>query len=140
MDSAALGRVGPCGDACALRDTGIRPLKAVVKNLQKLAGLSDPLLVFIKDEPITNYRVIESTKLIDGIIGDSISIFASPGEYEPASFVLLSAQDTTITFETTDLRSDENTIPNSALDLKLVKVWYQAGVGAEYIASNPRPQ
>ena len=113
--------------ACTLRDTGIRPLKAAVKNLKKLVSVNDPLLLFIKDEPITNYRVIKSTKLIDGIIGDTISIFASPGEYEPASFVLLSTQATKVTFETTDLRSGENTIPNSALDLKLVKVWYQAG-------------
>ena len=57
--------------ACMLRDTGIRPLKAAVQNLQKLVGVTDPLLVFIKTEPITNYRVVHNTKLIDGVIGDN---------------------------------------------------------------------
>ena len=56
-------------------------------------------------------------------------MFASPGEYESASFVLLATKKTTVTFDTTDLRNGGETIPKNALDLKLVKVWYQAGVG-----------
>jgi hypothetical protein len=111
-----------------LRDTGTRPVRYAIENLKRLADCTDPFLVFVRDNPITNYRVIPSTRMIDGLIGGEISIFAAPGEYEPASFFIVPAEDTTVTFELSDLRSASHAIPQSALDLKLVKVWYQAGI------------
>jgi len=111
-----------------LRDTGTRPVRYAIENLKRLADCTDPFLVFVRDNPITNYRVIPSTRMIDGLIGGEISLFAAPGEYEPASFFIVPAEDTTVTFELSDLRSASHVIPQSALDLRLVKVWYQAGI------------
>ena len=111
-----------------LRDTGIRPVRYAIENLKRLAGRTDPFLVFVRDNPISNYRVIPSTRMIDGVIDDSIDLFAAPGEYEPAAFVVVPAEDTTVTFELDDLRGAGHVIPRSALNLRLVKVWYQAGI------------
>jgi hypothetical protein len=61
----------------------------------------------------------------------ALTITACPGEYEPASFVLRALQAITALQATaTDLVSGPNTIPASALDIKVVKCWYQAGNGA----------
>ena len=111
-----------------LRDTGIRPVRYAIENLKRLAGRTDPFLVFVRDNPISNHRVIPSTRMIDGAIDDAIDLFAAPGEYEPAAFVIVPAEDTTVTFELEDLRGAGHVIPRSALNLRLVKVWYQAGI------------
>ena len=112
----------------SLRDEGIRPLQGSIANLEKLAGRRDKLLFFIQNNPITNYKILLTTRMIDGVIGDEIAIFASPGEYEAAAFVMFPAIETTVTFKISDLRSAENTIGSSELNLRLVKVWYQAGI------------
>ena len=111
-----------------LRDGGIRPAQCAVENLARLAGRSDPFLVFVRDNPVTNYRVLPETQMIDGVIGDTIRLFAAPGEYEPATFFIVPSENTTLTFDISDLQHDSHVIPKGALDLRLVKVWYQAGI------------
>lgn len=111
-----------------IRDTGIRPLAMAITNLRNLVGYSDPCLVFIQDSPITNYRALPTTVMVDGIIGNEIRTFASPGEYEPAAFVLMPSRDTTVTFQLPDLRSGDNVIGADSLNLRVVKVWFQAGI------------
>ncbi len=60
--------------------------------------------------------------------GKSISIQACRGEYEPASFVVRAEESVSgIKIKTSDLMgSGERKIPASAVDIKLVKCWYQA--------------
>ena len=62
-------------------------------------------------------------------ITDTISIFASPGEYEPASFVVYPDQDMKqVTAHATDLIMGANIIPKENINIKIVKVWLQAGL------------
>ena len=111
-----------------VRDAGIRPLKHAVSNLRELARRKEPYLFFIRDNPITNYRVIPTARIIDGEIGNEIRAFASPGEYEPATFMLLPSRETTVTFDRSDLRSEAGLLRSEVIDLRVVKVWYQAGI------------
>ena len=69
--------------------------------------------------------------------GAPVTMVAAKGEYEPGSFVLVSDEDIgRVEFEISDLKRDEgrgkreegNVIfPKAKIDLKTVKVWYQAG-------------
>lgn len=60
--------------------------------------------------------------------GQPISLTACPGEYESASLALYGLADLPeVRFAVSDLRSPTGTIPASALDLWVAKVWYQAG-------------
>ena len=66
--------------------------------------------------------------LIPGRISNEISLVACPGEYEPASFVVQATSDIAgLKPQVTDLKGENGTIPASAVDLKVVKCWYQAG-------------
>ena len=50
------------------------------------------------------------------------------GEFEPASLVLRAPSDVAqVVLKPSDLKGKADVIPASALDLKLVKVWVQAG-------------
>ena len=65
----------------------------------------------------------------DGTAGAPLRIYSALNEYEPASFVIYAfKQHGKVAFEVSDLKSKEgNVFPKSRLDLKTVKVWYQAG-------------
>ncbi|MDD2708016.1 MAG: LamG domain-containing protein [Verrucomicrobiae bacterium] len=70
---------------------------------------------------------------IPGEISNEIKIAACAGEYEPASFVIVALADlNSLQVRTSDLKlmgakSQTEIIPASALDVKLVKCWYQSG-------------
>ncbi len=67
----------------------------------------------------------------DGRLAGTLDIVAALGEFEPASF-LVYPQKNVDKFElkVSDLKGKNgDTIPASALDLKLVKIWYQCGAG-----------
>ena len=65
----------------------------------------------------------------DGEPGAPVRIVAARGEYEPGSFVIYPlASHGKVQFKVGDLKSDEGAVfPAKELDLKVVKVWYQAG-------------
>ena len=65
----------------------------------------------------------------DGAPGAPVRIVAARGEYEPGSFVAYPlASFGKVSFKVGDLKSAEGAVfPASKLDLKTVKVWYQAG-------------
>ena len=67
----------------------------------------------------------------DGEFAKPVRILAAGNEYEPGSFLLYTREDLgKLTFEVEDLKSQDNQIfPKSALDLKIIKVWYQNGNG-----------
>ena len=129
---AALGRKRGERDAAKtardLVDTGIRPMTFAIANVGRLAGREDPLLIFVRDNPISNHQILPARHIIDGPIADEISIFACPGEYEPAAFVLVPSKDTTVTFQLGDLAAGDRVIGRDSLDLRVVKAWYQAGI------------
>ncbi len=67
----------------------------------------------------------------DGRFLGDLQIIAAKGEFEPASFEVYPLKDADrFELKASDLVSKSGAkIPGSALDLKLVKVWYQCGSG-----------
>lgn len=65
---------------------------------------------------------------LDGAISDRLSILSAQGEFEAASFVLAPLRDvSSVTFSAGALTSDAGSIPAGAIDLRVVKTWYQGG-------------
>ena len=65
----------------------------------------------------------------DGVKGGTVRIVAAKGEYEPGSFVLVSDTDLgKVQLEVDELRNETGVVfPKDKIDLRNVKVWYQAG-------------
>ena len=63
----------------------------------------------------------------DGIKGGTVTIVAAKDEYEPGSFVVRADEDLgKVEFLLSEFRNEAGIVfPAEALDLKLVKVWYQ---------------
>ena len=64
-----------------------------------------------------------------GVKGGTVRIVAAKGEYEPGSFVLVSDEDLgKVQLEVGELKNEKGVaFPKDKIDLKNVKVWYQAG-------------
>lgn len=104
-------------------------------------NLSEKLKTEVKKSPWQNKKVIpyvvpamSSHKRLpdvippDGKISDQLTIIAAKGEFEPASFVLFSLNGIKkLTLKASGLKGQSGTIPASAVDIKVVKCWYQAG-------------
>ena len=67
-------------------------------------------------------------------VGRAMSVFAAPGEYEPASFSIHAGEDLTGVAVRADplLDGQGHTIPAEAVDIRTVKVWYQGGSDQEF--------
>lgn len=66
----------------------------------------------------------------DGKISDELSIISAQNEYEAASFVIAPLTDATnVTFTVSELQGEHASIPSSAIDLRVVKTWYQGSTG-----------
>lgn len=64
----------------------------------------------------------------DGRLFAPLSWIASRGEFEPASFLLFADRDhDDVTLKVSDLAGKAGRIPASAIDLRVVKLWYQGG-------------
>lgn len=78
---------------------------------------------------ITNNRVMSGTP-IAAPLGDQLSCSACRGEYESVSVVVYAVEPLSdLQVSVTDLKGPNYTIPAGAVDISLVKVWYQAGRG-----------
>lgn len=74
-------------------------------------------------EMLTPRRVPE-----EGRFTDTIRIIVAKDEFESASFLLFAFQNVgKLTFEVSDLKSADASIPASELDLRLVKRWFRSG-------------
>jgi len=78
---------------------------------------------------MTSNDVLLPTTVPDvGYLSDVISVFASPGEYEPATFSIRAPQDLDqVTLQISNLTSGGEVIPASAVDVRVMEVWYQGG-------------
>lgn len=67
----------------------------------------------------------------DGLsVADTLTMFAAPGEYEPIAFAVHANTDVReVRITASDLRSGSARINSSAADIRLVKYWYQKGLG-----------
>jgi hypothetical protein len=79
-------------------------------------------------EPITSTRILPFDYEVPAAPGNEVSLSACRNEFEPASFVLTAQKDLSgITLDVPNLSDAQgNTIPSSAIDVRLIKVWYQA--------------
>jgi len=114
----------------------LRQVEHVLRNIAYLqssertgeAG-ADSILIYVV-KPIANpYQWIRPhDALVLGRISNEIGIRACPGEYEPASFVVRPRQEIKgLIASVSDLRGDKVVIPSSAVGIRVVKCWYQAG-------------
>ena len=80
-------------------------------------------------DPMAERRYMPDAEPVGGLKGEPVRIVAAQGEYEPGSFVLTSdAGEGKVDFAVSALKSkDGASIPATDMDLKTVKVWYQAG-------------
>jgi len=105
---------------------GVRVAAANVKRLS-VAGPSEKLLVY-RLPPTLKVWVRPQDKLVPGEITDELRVIACPGEYEPATFVVAARSAVKeLLVRPSDLRSGAAVIPSTAVDVKVVKCWYQAG-------------
>lgn len=79
-------------------------------------------------EPTTSIRVLPFDYEIPAAPGNTFSITACRNEFEPASFIINAQKDLSgIDITVPNLYDVQgNTIPSSAINIRLVKVWYQA--------------
>ncbi len=89
-----------------------------------------PVLVHIVN-PISGEPILPTMASLPGKPSTRINMIACRGEYEPASFVMRSmVRDLkNIRISVSDLVGSNGTIPSSRLDVRFVKVWFQAGGG-----------
>ncbi|UVI27309.1 hypothetical protein [Paenibacillus spongiae] len=74
----------------------------------------------------------------DGTISDRLSIISAQDEYEAASFVLAPLRDVgAVTFTPSELQGEGGVIPASAVDMHVVKTWYQGGTAWQSYFGDP---
>ena len=90
----------------------------------------------ISERPVLPYSP-DDISGIHGILEDRLYVVATPGEYEPASFVVHALRDiNALEVEVSDLKMDESRIDASNIDVKVVKCWYQAGSAWKSLGQN----
>lgn len=73
-------------------------------------------------EATTNNRIPPGDYPIEAEIGNNLAFVATPGEFEPGSFVVRARKNIEkLTFTVSDFKSSDNLIPNSAMDIRIVK-------------------
>ena len=88
------------------------------------------MLSFFKHLPYSACPENEKISLVEGV--------GTPGEMLSLSFSISSPDSITeLLLSPTDLKSSNNLIPKSCIDLFVVKVWEQAGIGVYQSASVP---
>ncbi|MFH2068598.1 MAG: hypothetical protein ABII89_03940, partial [Candidatus Omnitrophota bacterium] len=102
-------------------------IKDGISRLEAL--ISGPGLITYIVSPVSGARVLPFDPFVPGEVANEIKIVATPGEYEPASFVLNPKDNLkNLMLTASDLEGAPGTIPSSSIDLKVVKCWYQTGI------------
>lgn len=99
-------------------------LRRITRAGQKVLAFATPA---ITNTPILPWTDLPATP------SDVMTMRACRGEYEPASFVAYPIEeDLTLEVSATDLKGSAGTIASGAVDIRVVKCWYQAGGGEGY--------
>lgn len=104
----------------------------VASDLEKAPAVwkSAPAVYYAVD-PLSDIKRVPDLYPVDGKLAAPVELTAARGEFEPGS-ILVYPRKNVDKFELRahDLKNKNgDTIPASALDLKLVKIWYQVGSG-----------
>jgi hypothetical protein len=86
-----------------------------------------PFIVYVVPALSPEMR-LPDTLPSDGAVSDLMTVVSAQDEYEAASFVFAPLKDVdAVTFTVSDLQGAAGTIPAEAVDLRVVKTWYQGG-------------
>ena len=88
---------------------------------------AEPQITIYVVPAITDAIILPTSSISSSYISNSISITASPGEYEPASFVLRSSGAALTVLPIANDLTGPATIPAANISIRAVGVWYQAG-------------
>lgn len=124
------------GDNAFRQAYPLEPQKVKANAVRVAADLKDAPVMW-RNAPAVYYTVNPLSEIIrqpdtfptDGTALGTLKIIAAKGEFEPASFVLYPQQNVDrFELRASDLKGPSgSTIPAAALDIKLVKIWYQCG-------------
>ena len=116
---------GPNSETRSLTE---RVRKDVAASTEPQAKMSKIFAYYVVP-PMSNLKRTQDTYPGDGILGGPVRIIAAQGEFEPASVVFFSFENAkSVELKVTELRGKNGRIPASAIDVKVVKVWYQTGL------------
>ena len=105
-----------------------RQNKARVADDFKKAEIQSTALAAYVIPPLSATKRMPDVYPEDGRLYAPLSWIACRGEFEPASFLLFADKDQdAVTLKVSDLRGKAGRIPASAIDLRVVKLWYQSG-------------
>lgn len=100
--------------------------KRQIKNKSRYAKAS--FIVFVRT-PIRNDRFLPCEVPSPAILGDTVRLTATAGEFEPATFAVFAFEDMQdVLVRAGDLRDGAKGISASAVDIRVVKAWYQNGI------------
>ncbi|MBR1999316.1 MAG: hypothetical protein IJ992_02250, partial [Lentisphaeria bacterium] len=105
--------------------------KTLAADQAKLADWKNAPAFYYAVSPLSDVPRLPDTFPADGVPGGTIQIIASRGEYEPGSIVIAPMKNVdSFTLKASNLRGPNGgNIPAADIDIKMVKVWYQAGSG-----------
>jgi hypothetical protein len=104
----------------------------VARAMRRLARRGQSLVVY-SVPPISNARILPVPTSVPTRVSERLAVTACRGEYEPASFVVYPfIEITDLQVIATELKGRGGRIPASAIDLAVVKCWYQSGEGGMY--------
>ena len=85
--------------------------------------------------------ILPDSRIDEELLGTQLDFTATPGEYEPATFVLRTLQNVSgVTFEIGDMKGVNGAqIPATALNLRIVKCWFQGPAAWRNEAAGKRP-
>ena len=87
---------------------------------------------------ITDYRILTNTAVSLGYLSNEVTMAASPGEFEPASFVLKSnVSRSNVVISVSNLTTSGGARINASyIDISVVKLWYQ---GRDFVSNDEWP-
>jgi len=115
-------------EGLAVVGSGLDTLERLLSHPARYAGLR---FVLYTRRAICDDRVLPNRLPVPAQIGDTIRLVATPGEFEPATFICFACDDLQqVQLEATPLHCGSAQIPAAAVDLRVVKVWYQNGISS----------
>ncbi len=106
------------------------PVLLLLTTALPAAGQDGPGFGVMTVTAITNRWIAGDAVPADAVADGAIELAACRGEYESGSFVIQAGQALEeLRVSASELAGQAGTIPASAVDVSVVKVWYQSGRG-----------
>ncbi len=109
-----------------------------VAAMARIAAQGDAFALVANNHPITDTRPPPDTPPLSVPLATSLSVSGCPGEYESVSVVVYALEKVSaVRVAVSDLKGRQGSIPASAVDVRVVKWWYQGEGG---IAATPNKE